>query len=593
LTILEELGQRTSNLNALHAPNRTPLTYAALHSHVMRTAGALRKHGISREDSVAVVLPNGPEMATAFLSVSAAAICAPLNPSYRADEFAFYFSDLPAKALVISGLADSPAREVARSAGMPVIELDWSSEDPAGVFSIVGDSVDQHVDFIDLPRSGDVALVLHTSGTTSRPKIVPLTHANLDASARHIRATLNLTSSDLCLNVMPLFHIHGLVAGLLASLSAGAAIVCTPGFLAPSFFDWISEFRPTWYTAVPTIHTSIISRADANRSIVESHALRFIRSSSAALPKSTFARLEEIFRVPVIEAYGMTEAAHQMASNPLPPGARKAGTVGRAAGPSIAVLDADGSELSPGKRGEVAIKGPNVTSGYARNPAANAAALTNGWLRTGDEGVFDKEGYLTILGRLKEIINRGGEKISPLEVDEVILAHPAVAEAVTFAARHETLGEEVAAVVVLRPDSSVSELQIREFVAARLAHFKVPRRVLFMPAIPTGPTGKVQRIGLGERLGVSFEAAPFSGAEFVAPRNPVEEILASIWGSVMSVDQPGVHDNFFYAGGDSILAAQFITRVRDALAIEISLLAFFDSPTVAGLAEIVEQELSA
>jgi len=593
LTILEERARIAPDAVALHAPGRKALSYSALHSHGVRTAATLRRLGISRDDVVAVVLPNGPEMAMAFLAVSVGAVCAPLNPAYRANELQFYLSDLPAKALMIAGLADSPAREVARELGISVIELEWSPEDPAGLFNLAGDPAHTLDDPFESPQASDIALVLHTSGTTSRPKIVPLTHANLSASARHVSTTLELTPADRCLNVMPLFHIHGLVAALLASLQAGGSVVCTPGFLAPSFFDWMDEFRPTWYTAVPTMHASILSRVDANRAAVESQKLRFIRSSSAALPRTTLAQLEDVFRVPVIEAYGMTEAAHQMASNPLAPGVRKPGTVGRAAGPCISVLDGEGQPVPAGGRGEIAIKGLNVTAGYVRNDAANAAAFVNGWLRTGDEGTLDEEGYLTILGRLKEVINRGGEKISPLEVDEVLMAHHAVAQAVTFAASDAVLGEEVAAAVVLRDGMNVSERQLREFVSVRLAHFKVPRRVVFLPSIPLGPTGKLQRIGLAERLDVSFDALEPSVAEYVAPRSPVEEVLASIWSSVLATEPPGVHENFFYSGGDSILAAQFVARVRDTLAVELSLLSFFDSPTVAGVASVVEESMAA
>ena len=593
LKILEDRDRIAPDAMALCAPGRKPISYSALHAHVVRTAAALRRRGVSCDDIVALVLPNGPEMASAFLSVTAAAVCAPLNPAYRADELEFYLSDLPARALVIAGLPDSPARDVARRLQLPVIELDWSPDDPAGLFTLDGALADSSDNSLESPRADDVALVLHTSGTTSRPKIVPLTHANLSASARHISATLQVTPEDRCLNVMPLFHIHGLVAALLASLESGGSVVCTPGFLAPSFFGWMEEFKPTWYTAVPTMHASILSRAEANGATTDSHTLRFIRSSSAALPRPTLAQLEKIFRVPVIEAYGMTEAAHQMASNPLPPAVRKAGTVGPAAGPSISVLDADGRPVAAGLRGEVAITGPNVTKGYARNPGANAATFINEWLRTGDEGSLDEDGYLTILGRLKEVINRGGEKISPMEVDEVLMAHPAIAQAVTFAASDAVLGEEVAAAVVLREGMTVSERQVREFVSVHLAHFKVPRRVLFMPSIPTGPTGKLQRIGLAERLGVAFDAPATSAVKYVAPRSPVEEVLASIWSSVLASEPPGIDENFFYAGGDSILAAQFVARVRDTLAVEISLLSFFDSPTVGGVASVVEEAMAA
>jgi acyl-CoA synthetase (AMP-forming)/AMP-acid ligase II/acyl carrier protein len=391
---------------------------------------------------------------------------------------------------------------------------------------------------------------------------------------------------------MPLFHIHGLVAALLASLEAGAGVVCTPGFVAPNVLDWIRDLRPTWYTAVPTMHASIVARARTAGIESGEHNLRFIRSSSSALPRAVSAQLEEIFSVPVIEAYGMTEAAHQIASNPLPPRIRKPGTVGPAAGPSIAILDANGNDVGRGVRGEIAIKGPNVTPGYARNPAANANAFRDGWLRTGDEGALDDDGYLTILGRLKEMINRGGEKISPLEVDEVLMSHPFVAQALTFGANDSVLGEEVAAVVVLRDGMEITERALREFVSIRLSHFKVPRRILFLPAIPTGPTGKPQRIGLADKLELSFDAPAPAPVAYVAPRTPVEEVLASIWSSVMGSAPPGVHENFFFAGGDSILALQFVDRVREMLAVDLSLLSFFDFPTVADLASIVEESIA-
>jgi acyl-CoA synthetase (AMP-forming)/AMP-acid ligase II len=251
------------------------------------------------------------------------------------------------------------------------------------------------------------------------------------------------------------------------------------------------------------MHQAILARAERNRAIIQRQRLRLIRSSSASLPPPVMAQLETTFGCPVIESYGMTEASHQMTSNPLPPRARKPGTVGIPAGPEVAVLGADGQVLAPGMAGEVAIRGPNVTAGYVNNPGANAAAFTNGWFCTGDQGVFDADGYLTITGRLKELINRGGEKISAREVDDVLLDHPAVAQAVTFALPHEKLGEEVAAAIVLRDGVTVSERELRDFVAGRLAEFKVPRRIVFLEEIPKGPTGKLQRIGLAAKLGLA------------------------------------------------------------------------------------------
>jgi len=488
---------------AISAPGAKTLDYGGLRALVGRTVASLNAMGISAGERVGIVLPNGPEMATAFLAVAAGASTAPLNPAYRDEEFEFYLSDLRAKALIVQAGAETPARAVAARLGVPVVELVPEPEHGARAFRLDGGGLAGVAARPGPAGPEDEALVLHTSGTTSRPKIVPLRHRNVCASARHIGATLGLTREDLCLNVMPLFHIHGLIAAVLSSVAAGGSVCCTPGFNALRFFAWLDEVRPTWYTAVPTMHQAILARAERNQDAVARSRLRFVRSSSASLPPQVMAALEATFRAPVIEAYGMTEAAHQMASNPLPPAARKPGSVGIAAGPEIAIMAEDGRLLPPGETGEVVIRGPNVTDGYEANPDANAKAFTDGWFRTGDQGVMDAEGYLRITGRLKEIINRGGEKISPLEVDEVLMDHPAVQQVVTFGIPHGTLGEEVGAAVVLREGKAATEAEIRDFARARLADFKVPRRVLFMAEIPKGATGKLQRIGLAAKLGVA------------------------------------------------------------------------------------------
>ncbi len=489
---------------ALLAPDRQPQTYGSLFRHVESTVAALNRLGVGRNDRVALVLPNGPDLASAFVSLAAGAACAPLNPAYRTEEFDFYLADLEARALVIESGMESPALEVARARRIRILELEPRRE--AGSFEISAAPAGAPAG--SPPTSGwaapdDVALVLHTSGTTSRPKMVPLSHRNVCASAFHIARSLALTENDRCLNVMPLFHIHGLIGAILSTLAAGANVVCTPGFQAMKFFAWLDEFQPSWYTAVPTMHQAILARAARNRAIVEASRLRFVRSSSAALPPQVLAELETVFRAPVIESYGMTEAAHQMASNPLPPAVHKPGSVGLPAGPEIAIMDAEGRLLGRRKTGEVVIRGPNVTRGYENNPEANQTAFSNGWFRTGDQGYLDQEGYLFITGRLKELINRGGEKISPREVDEVLMDHPAVLQAVTFALPHEKLGEEVAAAIVVREGHRVSEKELRDYAAQRLADFKVPRKVVFLDEIPKGPTGKLQRIGLAQKLGLT------------------------------------------------------------------------------------------
>jgi acyl-CoA synthetase (AMP-forming)/AMP-acid ligase II len=488
---------------ALLAPERPPLSYDGLRRHVENVVAALNARGIGRNDRVAIVLPNGPEMASAFLAVAAAATTAPLNPAYKRAEFEFYLSDLRAKALLVERGSTSEAIDVARALGATVLELDVPADAPAGVFYITGAAASAPAPNGGLAQPDDEALVLHTSGTTSRPKIVPLRQHNICASAASIRASLSLEPRDRCLNVMPLFHIHGLIAAVLASIASGASIFCAPGFNALKFFAWLEEADPTWYTAVPTMHQAILSRAERNRRTIDQCRIRLVRSSSASLPTQVMAQLESVFRAPVIEAYGMTEASHQMASNPLPPRARKPGTVGIAAGPDVAIMDEHGALLPPGSTGEVVIRGPGVTAGYENNDSANAQCFTNGWFRTGDQGFMDADGYLTITGRLKEIINRGGEKISPREVDEILLDHPAVAQCVTFAVPDPKLGEAVAAAVVLREGQSATSHQLRDFAAQRLAAFKVPRTIVLLDEIPRGATGKLQRIGLAEKLGLT------------------------------------------------------------------------------------------
>ena len=499
-----ELVSNHRGARAIGAPGRSWLDGPGLGALVGEVVTGLNGVGIGRGDRVGIVLPNGPEAATSFVSVACACTAAPLNPAYKAEEFEFYLSDLKPRAVIARHGEPSPVREVAANLSIPVIELLRDDEGAAGRFRLDATAMARaEATRPGRAEAGDVALVLHTSGTTARPKIVPLTNANLAASASHIAATLDLAPRDVCLNIMPLFHIHGLIAATLSSLSAGAAVCCTPGFNAFKFADWLGEVRPTWYTAVPTMHQAILMRAGKHREAMHAAGLRFVRSSSASLPPQVMAKLEELFGAPVIEAYGMTEASHQMASNPLPPRARKPGSVGLAAGPEIAVMDDVGTILPPGAIGEVVIRGPNVTHGYDNNPAANEKAFSNGWFRTGDQGRLDAEGYLVLTGRLKELINRGGEKVSPIEVDVALLDHPAVAEACTFSIPHEMLGEEVGAVVVPREGATVTEQEVRDFAAGKLAAFKVPRHVIVRADIPKGPTGKVQRIGLAQRLGLA------------------------------------------------------------------------------------------
>ncbi len=486
---------------AIGAPGRHAMSYRDLAGQISETQDMLGHAGLADGDRVALVLPNGPEMASAFLGVASGLTAAPLNPAYRADEFRFYLEDLDARLLIVEEGSRSDAIAVARDLGMGLAEICVGENAKAGAFNL---RLREEPDRRKVTRNAGTALVLHTSGTTSRPKIVPLSRDNLAASSANIAQCLALSPDDRALNIMPLFHIHGLVGAVLSSMRAGASVHCAPGFNPLRFFAWCEDVGPTWYTAVPTMHQAILARAPRNAATLASLDLRLIRSSSASLPSRIMEELETTFGCPVIESYGMTEASHQMTSNPLPPAPRHAGSVGIAAGPEVAIMDEeDGHLLSVGETGEVVIRGANVTGGYENNDAANGAAFVDGWFRTGDQGLLDDRGYLWLTGRLKEIINRGGEKISPLEVDEVLMAHPAVDQAVTFAVPHATLGEEVAVAIVPKDGEAPSEASLRSFADERLATFKVPRRVVILDEIPKGATGKLQRIGLAEKLGLA------------------------------------------------------------------------------------------
>jgi acyl-CoA synthetase (AMP-forming)/AMP-acid ligase II len=485
-------------------PRPPALSHGALRALIERTLATLNAWGIGRNDRVAIVLPNGPEMATCFMACASGVTSAPLNPAYRADEFEFYLSDLNAKALIVEQGSTSPAVEVAQKLGVRLIEL---VPDTAAGGQLHARPTRAGAGGTASPNGGyaqpdDVSMVLHTSGTTSRPKIVPLSQGNLAASASNIRNTLQFTAADCGLNIMPLFHIHGLIAGVLAPLAAGSQVFCTPGFNALKFFGWMDEARPTWYTAVPTMHQAIISRASKNLDVIARHPLRFMRSSSSSMPPQVIAELEEIFKAPLIEAYGMTEATHQMCSNPLPPAVRKPGSGGPGRRPR-------GGHHGRGRPPAAARRDrrdrdprPNVTRGYENNDKANAEAFTNGWFRTGDQGQMDADGYVSLTGRLKEIINRGGEKVSPREVDEILMDHPAVAQVVCFGMPHPKLGEEVAPPWCCAKASTATERDLQAFVSQRVADFKVPKKILLMDEIPKGATGKLQRIGLAAKLGL-------------------------------------------------------------------------------------------
>ncbi|MBR0793123.1 amino acid adenylation domain-containing protein [Bradyrhizobium manausense] len=565
---------------ALLAPGRPPLTYGALGATIEHLLRTLRGLGIAPADRVAVALPRGADSALALIAVASSCACVPLNPDLTADELQRYFSEMKLTALVTRADMNSPSRDVARALDIAVIDFVPGPGADLGGCEFIGPPVGPACKN-GAARAEDDAFLLLTSGTAARPKMVPLTHRNVCLSAQNAGRALSLAAQDRLLNALPLFHAHGLISGLLTALVAGSSVIVTGGFDAPSFFGWMRDLQPTWYTAVPTIHRALLTAAEASPELVRSSSLRVIRSASSSLAPAILNGLEATFGVPVLETYGMTEAASQIAANPSE--LRKIGSVGRAAGPEIAIMDETGRKLASGKRGEIMLRGPNMSRGYYNDEAATQAAFRDGWFRTGDLGYLDADGYLFIVGRIKDVINRGGQKVSPLEVEEALLAHPAVLEAGVFAVPHTKLGENVAAVVVLRDNSEATSDQLRQFVRKRLAAYKVPSLIRSVTALPKGASGKVKRNALAELISASHD-----DDETQLPRNALETQLAEIWASLLDLPQVGIDQDVFALGADSLAVTQMRSRLRERFNVDFSFEHIFDCTTVGALAARIE-----
>lgn len=492
----------TTVLDLLHAgDNHTAVivpelgmsvSYHTLRQQVLAMADALAGAGVRRGDRVAVALPNGLPAIVTFLAASVAGTAAPLNPHYPYEEYLFFLEDTCARALICPRVGAEEVRAAASDCKIPAFPVEMNTDGTVHLLDVAQKAS------ATIPSADDVALVLHTSGSTGRPKRVPLSHHNLAISARNIANTYNLSPEDVSLCVMPQFHIHGIVASTLATLLSGGTVVAPTNFSPLAFWRIVREHRVTWYSGVPTMHQLLLARARRDRP--EAGTLRFIRSCSAPLTLEVIRKMEDAFHVPFVEAYGMTEATHQMSANPLPPQVSKHGSVGLPTGVRISIMDESGKHLAANQRGEVVIQGPSVFGGYENDPEANARCFVEGWFRTGDQGFLDEDGYVHLTGRIKDLIIRGGENVSPREVDEVLLRHPAVAEAVTFASPHPTLGEEVVAAVVLHEPESETDSALLKFCREHIAEFKCPKKIYIVENIPTTATGKIRRRAVADAL---------------------------------------------------------------------------------------------
>jgi acyl-CoA synthetase (AMP-forming)/AMP-acid ligase II/thioesterase domain-containing protein len=562
---------------ALLAPGRASLTYSGLLKHIETTRGVLRNAGLRPGEAAALVM-HGAELITAFLAIAGESACAPLNTSLTEEEYRNYLSHLGVRMLLVQQDLAAPAVAAARQLGIRVLTVQGAPHFPAGVFTLDSEGA--------LPmtpcRQTDAALLLYSSATTGNPKLIPLTCANLAAIALNNSQAFQLGQSDRFLTIVPLFHSHGLGA-VLTQLFCGGGVICTPAFNPDHFLTWLEDFRPTWISGGPPVLHAILGLARRNPESCQRVRLRFIQSSGAPAHPELVRSLEEAVQAPVLQGYGMTEAVGIARSTPS---ARKPGSVGRSIGSEVAITDESGGFLPCNTEGEIVVRGPTLMSGYLDDPEANRTAFRDGWFRSGDIGHLDSEGYLFITGRLKEMINRGGQKIFPSEVDRMLATHSAVADAAAFPVPHQTMGEEVAAAVVLRDGASASEPELRHFLAAHLAPFKIPRRIIFLDALPRGPTGKLRRSTLTEQFrGLAGEPPDSS-----RPPDAVESRLIDIWRRILGVAHIGIEDDFFRLGGDSLSAAVMLTEIQRELIGARALperTNFFEQPTIAALAQLL------
>ncbi|HYL77034.1 MAG TPA: AMP-binding protein [Bryobacteraceae bacterium] len=577
---------------ALLAPNRLPLTYKNLLQRIQDVAASLTALGLGPGDCIATVLPDGPEAAVAILAISAFAACAPINAACQPGELELHLRTLVPSAVVILSGAEVPSR-VAKSLGLPLIEISPLTNGHAGAFTMAARGRRRRPAGNLRP---DAAMILPTSGTTSRPKLAIHTQRSLYWATVYLARALALSRQDRCLNLAPLAHSLGLTGSLLASIASGGSTVCIGGFRTRDFFRWLDEFSPTWYGAVPAIHEAILKGAAENREVLSRTHLRFIRAAGAPCPPQLRAQVEQAMGCPFVVTYGMSEAP-PIAMDPLPPARSKVGSVGLPAGPSVEVVDDHGNPVPRGETGEIVVRGPNVVVGYWNNPAANRDAFVDGWFRTGDQGYMDSDGFLFLTGRIKDLINRGGEKIAPSEVDEALMEHPAVAQAVTFAVPDGKLGEEIGVAVVWRENTGAGAANLQAFAASRLTAQKIPRHFFFLKEIPRNSAGKISRTKLSQTLAPGLSdnpAPPGSGSiqlrpPIEAPSSDRERLFAGIWSSVLGIDEVGIHDNFFDCGGDSIRGAELLSRLSQAVGIEMPPLSvLLVAPTIAALSRVID-----
>ena len=576
---------RTPDAPAFLTEAAGALPYGAVLSAVDSIGASLNACGYGRNDRIAIIHPGGVDLATTILGIWSHATAVPLSSQLRLGELAVHIRDLRVDAVVIPEGMETPARAAAERIGVPVLDLDGTAAADAGALRLTGPRTDR-APTPGKARPDDIALVLMTSGTTSESKIVPFPHSLIVERCADGARLLALTAADRGANMMQLHHWGG-IGSIIYTLYAGGSVAHFPGQDLRHIFRCLETLEPTFISGPYTVFHAMLAQQDRLGDAIRKirPGLRMLRTGAGHLDTRVAEQLETLFGVPVIQAYGSSETAF-MACDPFPPKQRKAGSVGRLGNSRLAIVDENGRPLPAGCEGEIIVSGPKVFEGYENNAAANAAAFIDGWFRVGDLGYFDKDGYLFLTGRIKEVINRGGQKIMPGEIDAAIMAHPAVAAAVAFPVPHQTLGDDIAAAVVLKPDAALNQKALADFLRARLGDAKVPRRLLFVHEIPKGTTGKIQRYKLAAAFGLDRTARSSDGHD--RPATPTEAMLCRIWAETLQLPTVPTHEDFFALGGDSLMAVDLFLRIEEELGHRLPRSVLFEASTVAEMAERID-----
>jgi len=552
------------------------LSYRMLQVEIDGVRDLLRGAGLGRDARIAVALASSAQAARAIIATACSAVAVPIDPKLTVTEVERCLAILRPSAIVVLRDHGSAARAAAERQGVSIIEADFSSG-----LSLTMPTFRPPAPLKD-PDPDAPAFILHTSGTTATPNLVPFSHRNMLASVERLRTWFDLSPQDRCLNVTPIYYSHALTTTVFPPLMTGGSIAFPSNPTNVDLSEWFGRLGPTWYSAGPTLHLAVLEKTEERPNARAMHTLRFVSTAGAPMAREIHDRMEVALGVPVLEHYGSSETA-QVASNRPPPGPAKFGTCGIPWPGIVKIADPDGRPLPVGERGEVLIRGPSVMAGYLNAPEDNRAAFLDGWYRTGDIGSLDADGFLTLHGRERELINRGGEKISPLEIDQALMRHPQVAQAAAFGVSHPRLGEDVAAAVVLCSGATVTTAELRDFVSERLAAFKVPRRITIVDQLPRGITGKVQRNRLSEALRESPERSGFT-------EEGLHVTLARLWRKVLKTDSIALDDDFFEKGGDSLLAMDVSLELQKLIGRELPESILFETPTIRDLAKRLVRE---